>query len=133
MELFGLEGNLQPIQCHPLGHLPLSQAAPSPIQPGLEHFQGWGNHSFSGHPVPGPPHSHKEKFLKYIQGSPRYQLVTSTCKKTSTYYLPNSVFGKQLLSTDIQCKVKYHHKYFYRRSVASAIKLYSYLTCLKQN
>ncbi|KAK4818440.1 hypothetical protein QYF61_013127 [Mycteria americana] len=40
------------------GHLPLDQVAQSPIQPGLEHFQGWGIHSFSGQPVPVPHHPH---------------------------------------------------------------------------
>lgn len=28
-----------------------AQAAPDPIQPGLECLQGWGNHSFPGQPV----------------------------------------------------------------------------------
>ncbi|KFO59395.1 V-type proton ATPase 116 kDa subunit a isoform 2, partial [Corvus brachyrhynchos] len=43
-----------------------SQVAPSPVQPGLGHFQGWGSHSFSGQPVPGPPHPHREEFLLYV-------------------------------------------------------------------
>jgi len=38
--------------CHDQGHLPLDQVAQSSIQPGLEHFQGGGIHSFSGQPVP---------------------------------------------------------------------------------
>uniref|UniRef100_A0A8U7NNU5 Uncharacterized protein n=5 Tax=Passeriformes TaxID=9126 RepID=A0A8U7NNU5_CORMO len=46
---------LNPTQCHPChgqGHLPLSQAAPSPVQPGLGHCQGpRGSHSFSGNPI----------------------------------------------------------------------------------
>uniref|UniRef100_A0A8C3VBZ6 Acetyltransferase component of pyruvate dehydrogenase complex n=1 Tax=Catharus ustulatus TaxID=91951 RepID=A0A8C3VBZ6_CATUS len=33
------------------GHLLLSQAAPSPIQPDLEHSQGWGKHSLSLSPT----------------------------------------------------------------------------------
>uniref|UniRef100_A0A672VEE9 IF rod domain-containing protein n=1 Tax=Strigops habroptila TaxID=2489341 RepID=A0A672VEE9_STRHB len=38
-----------PTPCHGQGHLPLEQVAPSPcVQPGLEHCQGWGSHSFSG-------------------------------------------------------------------------------------
>uniref|UniRef100_A0A672TZU8 Dedicator of cytokinesis 1 n=1 Tax=Strigops habroptila TaxID=2489341 RepID=A0A672TZU8_STRHB len=46
-----------PTPCHGQGHLPLEQVAPSPcVQPGLEHCQGWGSHSFSGHPVPAPQH-----------------------------------------------------------------------------
>ena len=32
------------------------QAAQGPIQPGLEHLQGWGIHSLSGQPVPAPHH-----------------------------------------------------------------------------
>jgi len=44
IEWFGLEVTLkiswfQP-PCHEQGHLPLDQVAQSPIQPGLEHFQG---------------------------------------------------------------------------------------------
>uniref|UniRef100_A0A8V5FYC5 Uncharacterized protein n=1 Tax=Melopsittacus undulatus TaxID=13146 RepID=A0A8V5FYC5_MELUD len=39
-------------------------AAPSPcVQPGLEHCQGWGSHSFSGHPVPAPQHPPREQLL----------------------------------------------------------------------
>lgn len=45
MEWFGLEGTLRTTQFQPhilvWGHLPLDQAAQSPIQPGLEHLQGW--------------------------------------------------------------------------------------------
>ena len=47
--MVGLEGTIKDhlIQhpCHGQGHLPLDQVAPSPIQPGLEHFQGWGSHN----------------------------------------------------------------------------------------
>ncbi|NXR35207.1 GON4L protein, partial [Zosterops hypoxanthus] len=62
LKLSALEENLKLIPSHPChgqGHLPLSQAAPSPIQPGLGHFQG-SRGSFSGHPVPGPPHPHRD-------------------------------------------------------------------------
>ncbi|KAK4827689.1 hypothetical protein QYF61_020823 [Mycteria americana] len=56
IEWFGLEGTLKIIffqpTCHGPGHLPLDQVAQSPIQPGLECFQRWGIHSFSGQPVP---------------------------------------------------------------------------------
>ncbi|KAK4821027.1 hypothetical protein QYF61_012113 [Mycteria americana] len=41
-----------PTPCHGQGHLPPDQVAQSPIQPGLEHCQGWGIRSFSGQPVP---------------------------------------------------------------------------------
>jgi len=33
--------------CQPL-HEALGQAAQGPMQPGLEHLQGWGSHSFPG-------------------------------------------------------------------------------------
>lgn len=42
-------------------HLP--QTAQSSVQPGLKHFQGRGIHSFSGHPIPVPPHSHSKESL----------------------------------------------------------------------
>jgi len=48
---------------HGQGHLPLDQAAQSPIQPGLEHFQGGGIHSFSGQPVPVPQNPHRKNFF----------------------------------------------------------------------
>lgn len=38
MEQLELE---RPLKFHGQGHLPLEQAAPSPIQPGCENFQGW--------------------------------------------------------------------------------------------
>lgn len=36
--------------CHGQGHLSLDQVAHSPIQPGLQHFQGWGTHNFPSAP-----------------------------------------------------------------------------------
>lgn len=36
--------------CHRQGQMPLDQAAHSPIQPGLQHFQGWGIHNFPSAP-----------------------------------------------------------------------------------
>ncbi|NXS54109.1 ZN638 protein, partial [Brachypteracias leptosomus] len=36
------EGEMFVISVRTLQHLPLEQVAPSPIQPGLEHLQGWG-------------------------------------------------------------------------------------------
>jgi len=54
--MVGLEGTsriteLQP-SCYRQGHQPpyliATQAAQGPIQPGLEHLQGWGMHSLSG-------------------------------------------------------------------------------------
>jgi len=55
-----------PTPCHRQGHFPLDQVAQSHIQPGLEHFQGGGTHSFSGQPVPSPHHPHSKEFLPYI-------------------------------------------------------------------
>jgi len=61
-----LEGALKIIwfqpPCLEQGHLPLDQAAQSSIQPGLEHCQGGGSHSFSGQPVPVFHHPHGEEF-----------------------------------------------------------------------
>jgi len=48
------------------GHLPLDHVAQSSIQPGLEHCQGRGSHSFSGQPVPVFNHTHGEEFLSNI-------------------------------------------------------------------
>jgi len=49
-------------RCHRQGHQPpdvaLDQDAQGPIQPGLEHLQGWGIHSLSGQPVPASHHLH---------------------------------------------------------------------------
>ena len=67
---FGLEGTLKIIwfqpPCHEQGNLPPDQVAQSSIQPGLEHCQGGGSHSFSGQPVPVPHHPHSKEFLLYI-------------------------------------------------------------------
>ena len=61
-----LTDHLVPTPCHGQGHLPPDQVAQSPVQPGLEHFQGAGSHSFSGQPGPGPHHPHNKEFLSYI-------------------------------------------------------------------
>jgi len=59
-EWFGLEGTLRghPAQppCREQGYLQLDQVAQSPIQPGLECFQGWGTYHLAGQPVPVPHH-----------------------------------------------------------------------------
>jgi len=55
-----------PNPCRGQGHFSPDQVAQSPIQPGLEHCQGGGSHSFSGQPVPVPHHPHSEEFLPYI-------------------------------------------------------------------
>jgi len=44
----GLEGTLKPIHFNPeprVGCPPSAQAAQGPIQPGLQHLQGWGTHN----------------------------------------------------------------------------------------
>jgi len=65
IEWLGLEGTsritkFQPPYCRQgcqPPHLVPDQAAQGRIQPGLEHFWGWGIHSLSGQPVPAPHHS----------------------------------------------------------------------------
>ena len=50
----------QPL-CHRQGHQPpdllLDQVDQGPVQPGLEHLQGWSIHSLSEQPVQKPHHS----------------------------------------------------------------------------
>ena len=73
-----MEGTLRIIKfqprCHRQGHQPpdlvLDQAAQDPIQPGLEHLEGWGIHSLSGQPVPAPHHSLCEQLPSDIQSKP---------------------------------------------------------------
>jgi len=63
---FGLEGTLKitqfPPPSHQQGPPPPAQGAQSSIQPGLEHCQGGGSHSFSGQPGPGPHHQQQGEF-----------------------------------------------------------------------
>ena len=70
IEWQGLEETLKIIRfqppCHEQGHLALDQVAQSSIQPGLEHCQGGGIHSFSVQPVPVPHHPQGEEFLPNI-------------------------------------------------------------------
>ena len=70
IEWFGLDETLkitsfQP-PCHGQEHLPLDQVAERPIEPGPEHCQGGGSHSFSGQPVPVPHHPHYQKCHSFI-------------------------------------------------------------------
>ena len=69
-EWFRFGGTLQTIlfqpPCPGQGPLPPAQVAQSPVQPGLEHCQGGGSHSFSGQPGPGPRHPQDNEFLPYI-------------------------------------------------------------------
>ena len=70
IECFGLEGtfrgHLAQPPCSEQGHLQPDQIAQSPVQPGLEYFQGWGSHGFSGQPVPGPYCFQSKEFLPFI-------------------------------------------------------------------
>jgi len=70
IECFALEktfrGHLVQLPRSEQGHLQLDQVAKSPVQPGLECFQGWGLHYLSGQPVPVFHHPHGKKFLPYI-------------------------------------------------------------------
>ena len=81
----GLEGTsritkLQPPR-HRQGHQPphfiLDQAAQGPIQPGLEHLQGWGIHNLSVfQAVSVPHHSHSKELPSDIQ--PKSSLLQLT-------------------------------------------------------
>ena len=53
-------------QGHQTPHL-LDQVAQGPIQPGLEHLQGWGIHNLSGQPVSAPHHSPGKELSPNIQ------------------------------------------------------------------
>jgi len=50
--------------------LVLEQVAQGPIQPGLEHFRGWGIHCLSGQTVSTPPHTLCEELPPDIQSKP---------------------------------------------------------------
>ena len=61
--------------CHRQGHQPpdlvdLEQVVQGPIQPGLEHLQGWGIHSLAGRPFPAPQHSLCKELSPGIQPKP---------------------------------------------------------------
>jgi len=74
-----LTDHLIPPTGHGQGHLPPAQVAQSSIQPGLEHFQGGGSHSFSGQPGPGPHDPQNGEFLSYISSkSPVFQFKAIT-------------------------------------------------------
>ena len=74
IECFGLEGtfrgHLAQPPCNKQGHLQLDQVVQSPIQPGLECFQGWGTYHLSGQPIPAFHHPHCKKFLANVQSKP---------------------------------------------------------------
>ena len=56
-----------PIPCSEQGQLQPDEVAHSPVQPGLERFQGWGIHHLSEQPGPVFYHPHCKIFLPYIQ------------------------------------------------------------------
>jgi len=60
------KGHLVQPLCNKQGHLKLDQVAQSPIQPGLECFQGWGIYHLSGQPVPVFHHPHGKKLLPCV-------------------------------------------------------------------
>ena len=60
------QGHLVLPPCHEQGHLPLDQVAQSPVQPGLECFQGSGISHLSGQPAPVPHHAHCKQCLPSI-------------------------------------------------------------------
>jgi len=70
MEWFGLERTVRDhvVQrpCNEQGHLQPDQVAQSPIQPGLECFQGWGIDQLSGQPVPVFHYPQCKEFLPSI-------------------------------------------------------------------
>jgi len=63
---------IEPLHCRqghqrPNSNLIVDQAARDPIQPDLEHLQGWGIHNLSGQPVPAPHHSPGKELPPDIQ------------------------------------------------------------------
>jgi len=75
IECLELKENSRIIKLHPPCHMQgqqppdliLHQAAQGPIQPGLEHLQGWGLHNLSGQPISVPNHSHSKELPPDIQ------------------------------------------------------------------
>jgi len=61
-----LKGHLVPTPLTWAGTSSTRPVSQSSIQPGLEHRQGGGSHSFSGQPVPVPHHSHGEEILQTL-------------------------------------------------------------------
>ena len=59
----GRDLKAHPTPCHGQGCHPAAQAAQGPIQPGLEHLQGWGTHSFT---VLVPHHPLSKTFVASI-------------------------------------------------------------------
>ncbi|KAK4815157.1 hypothetical protein QYF61_017598 [Mycteria americana] len=59
------KGHLVQPPCNEQGHLHLDQVAQSPVQPGLERFQGWGISHLSGQPGPVFHHPQHKTCLPY--------------------------------------------------------------------
>jgi len=55
-----LKDHLVPTPLPGQGHLSLDQVSQSPVQPGLEQFQGGGSHNFSRKPAPVPHYPHRK-------------------------------------------------------------------------
>ena len=70
IEWLRLVGTLKTVKLQPPCYgqccQPVDQAAQGPIQPGLECFQRWDIHSFSGQPVPVPRSLLSKEFLPNI-------------------------------------------------------------------
>jgi len=63
-----------PVPCHGQGHLQPGQGPQSPVQPGLEWFQGWGISHLAGQPGPG---SQSKKVLSSSWNLPSLSLKPS--------------------------------------------------------
>ncbi len=69
-DVLGWKGLQSPFSPKPLswaGLLLPAQAAQGPIQPGLEHLQGWGTHNLSGQTVPLPNYPLSKEFPPNVQ------------------------------------------------------------------
>jgi len=113
MEWFGLKGTLKIIWfqflCHGQGHLPPAQLAQSSIQPGLEHCQGGGSHSFSGEHFVS---SHKSLCLCVKDASPQ-KLPRKVRMQRSWHGMqekfPLSIYQSQATSTSYCCLDNQNH------------------------
>jgi len=62
-----IKGHVVQYPCSEQGQLQTNEISWSPVQPGLECFQGWGIYLLSGQPVSGFHHPHCKKSLPYVQ------------------------------------------------------------------
>jgi len=98
IEWLRLEGSLNPSSSTrlPWAGCPLtSSGCPGPIQPGLEHLQGWDTHIFSEQSVPGLHHTLGKEFHPNIycrfpsfSWKPHYPITVRLCKKSVPLLLP---------------------------------------------